>query len=808
MNLNDTINNACDTVAGAYADATENLTEYMSNDGGFQSFSVDHIVTHPDWNLFFELSGYGFVLGILVVIAFLLIWVASKHTPSKLRDISLKVAFPVVWIYGFIVYDVGMCTGEYISLLTNAPMAIIYAFKIFLFDSDVSEIHEEFHSSWVYSLNFALVHFSAAVISTLFLIKYFGFALVSYLRIWWAATFGRRVDETFVFRGLNKKSAYLIKDIQKQYGKGTSYRIVIVRTNADGNESPEHQSSMERIFEMLSIPSSQLDSLQELDCLTIGSYVDSGAINVLDGETDILGEKLKMKILRRLLCNKTKRKIHLFYFSDDEKENIHDVALMLHDSGIKGFVKESHAKSAPGDDGKREVLMYCLARYNSVHRVIEDQSLSDKIQVRVVDSSHINVEILKQQASLLPVNYVDVEADATVSSKFNALVVGFSEVGLDSVRFLYEFGAFVKYGSTDEHAVRSEFHLDVIDKNMADLAGTFVANAPAIKLSMPFLQENKNNEAMITLHQLDCRSVEFYNLLENQIATLNYVVIATEDDEMNLSLGVRIFKLATRYRKDMKKLRILIRAHNDDDGHIRRITHHYNRLWAAYECAPEIKGARFHQSEIGINDELTEPLYVFGLESETFTFANIIADELEQKARKYSENYSKTVSPEKEIKISAWDDRIVDRMQLADPWEGYAPTYCGIMNLRRTQSQDFANSQHELTKKLLIEKALKLCKQENFGFSQLTRTPNTTQYVWPHGVKVINDINRIAIVIAQTEHLRWIASHEILGYVLNKDKDEVALMHNYLKDWDLLEENVRSYDCNVADYILGIRFKR
>lgn len=801
--MTDSINNVCDSVACNCNSMPETITEYVSkHNGNLSTFSLDYIQNHPDWSEFFELSGFSAGMGVIAVFVFVLFWVASKQAPSKLKDFGLKWAFVVVWFYGFIVYDVGMCTGEKISLLTNAPMALIYAFKIFVFDSDVSEIHEVFHSSWVYSLNFALVHFLAAVISTLFFIKYFGFTLVSFLKIWFTSRLGNKVDETFVFWGLNQKTAYLVKDISRQLGKSMNYRIVVVRTNSDGKETSEKHSGIARIFNMLSLPSSQLDLLQDLNCLTIGSFVNLSSVNVLGGEHDILRDRLKLKTLCNLICGRTLRRINLFFLSDDEKENIHDVALMLHDSSIKGFVKDTE-----GGEAGHEVMMYCLARYNSVHRVIEDQSLSEKIQVKVVDSSHINVEILKQRENLLPVNYVDVEADATVSSKFNALVVGFSEMGMDSVRFLYEFGAFVKHGSTDDHVERSPFHLDVIDRNMADLAGTFVANAPAVKLSMPFLKKGNNRSALISLHQMDCRSVEFYKLLQRRIATLNYVVIATEDDELNLSLGVRIFKLAMRCRKDMKKLRILIRACNDDDGHIRRIAHHYNRLWAAYECAPEDnRHKRIHQNEIRVNDEITEPLYVFGMESETFTYANIIADELEQKARDYFENYSKTVDPNRKFKKSAWDERISDRMQHDKPWKAFSPTYFGIVNLRREQSQDFANSQHELTKKILIEKALKYCKHEDFGFSQLTRMPETTRYVWPRGVKVINEINRIAIVIAQTEHFRWIASHELLGYVYDEHKDEVGQRHDCLKDWDYLDEFTRSFDCNVADYVLGVKF--
>lgn len=769
-----------------------------------------------EWGTLGNLAINSLITGVVVVFLLVCIRRISKCIPSSVRDISLKWSFIFVWFLGFLVYDVGMCTGQYISLLTNAPMAILYAFKIFLFDSDVSEIHEAFHESWVYSMFFALVHFFAAIISTLFLIKYFGYNILSRGRMWFASrTCAKTVSETYVFWGFNDQTKNLIESIQKHYtevGKN-DYRIVIVRTgNGNDDDKPEERTGFARIFDFLAMPTSDLEKLENLGCLCTGSCTDLQGINADNKDENIIGKTLRLKNLKKLLGVLTSEKIHMLFLNDEEKGNIHDVALLLNDSTIKTFVKEDPTQ-------KREVIFYCLARFNSVHRVIEDQNPSNQIKVKVVDSSHLNVEILKekQKGELLPVNYVKIDEDATVSTPFNALVIGFSEVGQDSVRFLYEFGAFVKKGSTDDIAKRSDFHLDVVDKNMSDLAGVFVANAPSIKPSMTFIEHGENPQSLIELHQMDCRSIQFYQKLTGEwnqepqsgwIQKLNYIVIATEDDELNISLGVRIFKAATRYRKDMERLCILVRAHNDDDGHIRRVADHYNRLWAAYEIAPEDKkGKRIHQSKIKKTDLLNSPvIHIFGLDKEVFTYDNIIADVMEQKARKYADRYAKTTNPDYVIEKSAFDDTFEDIMQLKGECKGYFPTYFGMMLLRRTRSQDMANSMHETTKRILIEQALKRCHLEKFEFSKLTRTPNTTTYIWPRGEKVIDLINRIAITIAQTEHLRWNASHEILGYIPDDEKDEVRYTHNCLKDWEDLSEEVRSYDCNVSDFILGIKF--
>ncbi len=62
-------------------------------------------------------------------------------------------------------------------------------------------------------------------------------------------------------------------------------------------------------------------------------------------------------------------------------------------------------------------------------------------------------------------------------------------------------------------------------------------------------------------------------------------------------------------------------------------------------------------------------------------------------------------------------------------------------------------------------------------------------------------------VLAMTEHLRWCASHEILGYRDQGDeefKDEARLQHGCLKPWDELSDEKKSYDYNIVDVSLGI----
>lgn len=754
---------------------------------------------------------------------------------NGLRGVRLWIPFVLISVYGFLVYDIGMFTGEGISLLTNAPMAVLYAFRIFVFNSDVSELQTPFHENWLYSANFALVHFLAAGLTTLFVIKHFGYSMIQKVRMWWIGMLGGDRSDTYLFWGYNDSVDYLAKSINEHYDriKSNDYRIIVIRTGDDDDDTPESRTGFSRIFNFISMRNSEIDSLRDLGCLTVGVSNDQASMKSSDGDSsDILKGNLRLKSVCRILSRKTTKKVHVLLLSDDEKSNLHMANLLMKDVTIKraaNIFKEDeeaiqatdlHEKGqSDGHGGKddevsdngseRQVTFYCLARYNSIHRVMEDKNSNRNLKIKIVDSSRISVEMLKDNKIVLPVNFVDVESDATVSSEFNAMVVGFSEVGEEAVRFLYEFGAFVKTGSTDDVAVRSKFHLDVVDKQMDDLAGTFISNAPAIKPSMPFIKGKENHDSLITLHKMDCRSAEFYLELEWWMKRgLNYIVIATEDDELNLSLGIRCFKLAARYRKDMERLCILVRMHRDEDGHGQEIVDYYNRLWAAQVHCPDRVG-KGYQYEIRRKEKVDLPLRLFGQDIKTFTYENVVDDSIEKKAFRFKEKYEASKNSSysmKEMPESKWVEEYKKKMYLNEKERHYHPSYGGIMSLRRMRGQDFANCRHAATKSELAQIALKKAGLPAFKWSLVERPDGSLEYYLSSGNPIDPRISRILRVLGQTEHLRWNSSHEILGYVRKGEpgyKDEVMMHHACLAPWSEIP-NYQEFDFDVVDVTLGI----
>ena len=750
-------------------------------------------------------------MGLMVGLAF---FFYRKKKALDFCDRYLTYAFIAVWMLGFVVYDLGMYpdhsangTRAFLAMLGVAPMAIIHAFEMFILQSDVSAIHDGCHDSAWFMFFFSIAHLLAAFISMVFVIKHFGFNIVAnFIRLIKTHFWLSNVKNLYVFWGMNDATYHLAKDIIENK-HASDARIFIIRVNSD-KEDPNKRIGMDRLFSFLSLSNNNLDNLQELQklgCLTsstFGSLTEAQA----DSDNDLIRRELRLSSLVRLMDNTT-GKVHMFFLNDDESFNIQAVGNLKRDLSINNFANQGKIK------------FYCRARYNSVHRVIEDEPTHQNIEVRVIDSAHLSVEMLKLKKNihLQPVSYVNVEEDATVSTPFNALVVGFSEVGMDMVRFLYEYSAFVKTGSTNKNVMSSDFHCDVVDKDMASLAGQFVANAPAIKPRLHrhnvtnYSQKPGANKPKIDLYELDCQSVKFYNGLKDWLPTVNYIVLATGDDELNMSHAVRLFKLAIRYGTDMSRLRIMVRVRYDDNGHLKKIAEHYNRLWAA-ECESPDKDKR-HQHVIGATKIFDGPITPFGSTESIYTFDHIVNESLKESAKRFKEKYDLSLIELQRVAGSrtdtyvSWDDEQNEFMQLTGVHKGFSPTYSGMMRLRRVQSQNTANSMHSATKVELAKRALK-DEYDLIKMHGLSRKVNEIEYRWRDYSNVpIDHIQRVMDVLAQTEHLRWVASHEILGYqeYTPRDpedpgkKDEARLLHGYMCDWDMLSTETKSYDYNAVD---------
>lgn len=684
----------------------------------------------------------------------------------KVAERWLPALFTSAWFFGFVVYDVGMCTEERISLLRNAPMAVIHAFEMFLIQSDVSAIHDGFHDNAFYMGLFSLAHFYAALVSLLFVIKLFGFQVTNgILRILtsFTAKLCSKRPVLYIFWGMNEPSYLLAKDIlkrQKANGKGTNnFRIIIVRTNHDEAQSLS-PNGLSRLFNFLSLGAGDFAHLEDLcshpNVYTSSTYADIS--KTPSGEGSNLFRAMRLQSLARFIEG-TSKEIHIFCFGADENENLLATSALKHSSVLAS--------------SKLKVTLYCHARRDSIKRVIEDTTLLQKnLEVRVVDSSHLAVEELRSKPEAQPVHFVDVKPDGKVCTPFNALVVGFGETGRDAVRFLYEFGAFVDATSSDTQILRSPFHCHIVDAQANLIKGKFIQGCPQCISSLTF-------------HTMDYREQGFYDeVLAPTAKNLNYVLISVDDDEKNITLAVDILRYVRRHRNDLRNFCIYVRTYQQNRvDHIQAIADHYNQSYGLPDC-----------------------IRIFGQPEEIYTYQMIVGDVIRRQGARFYCNYEGINAPTEEDALAEWEKRRNKKFSKDLEANKYV-TAATLQAIRRMEGQDIANAFHRATK-LHIARTM-------FGEEELQRIAKALHdehlvrenHITYHDANG-NDLPELTShmgTLAQLEHLRWNAAHEMQGYVKGKEKDEEHLTHNCLTTWENLpNDEVRGYDFAVVDTTLRL----
>ena len=85
-------------------------------------------------------------------------------------------------------------------------------------------------------------------------------------------------------------------------------------------------------------------------------------------------------------------------------------------------------------------------------------------------------------------------------------------------------------------------------------------------------------------------------------------------------------------------------------------------------------------------------------------------------------------------------------------------------------------------------------------FNSYTRTPHSVTYHCNE-----EDAN-LLYNIALVEHERWIASHKLMGYTFSSTTDYVKKHHKCMCDFDQLDVETQSYDCNVVDTTIKLAY--
>ena len=599
-------------------------------------------------------------------------------------------------------------------------------------------------------------------------------------------------------------------------------RIVVEQTF---NNKDDEKDSWNHIVGIMTHRRESFQKVRNMGAQLCLTSVDPSEIDI--NEKDVFGEanldKVKNKICRlSKIATSSDKELHVFFLSDNEEKNILSTAIIREDDTIKEVCAQGV-----------HVIIYCHARYDSVNRVIEESNPFRNIEVRIIDSSRLSIELLKRNVENHPVKFVEIDGDknpGTVKSAFNGLVLGFGETGRDATRFLYEYGAFMSNDSNNETVKRSEFHCYVVDRDMDTKEGTFINSASKAVKAI-----NTDGTNMVQLVKADTASVDFYKLLENIASTLNYVVVSLGNDIENMTMAVRVLKYVMASGNDLNKFRILIRiCNNSHVEHFRKITDHYNKATKRPKC-----------------------MEVFGAYKEIFCYSFIVADQFREEAKEFYDSYQDVMQEnEPALKSGTWEERrdellgfcqkVVTELPTGNAFQRYNegkpvnekmsstglyigfeyveaertnyPKYENLRKLRRQTEQDISNAWHRLTKRELMEESL----NQNVSFSELNQKISQLEDP-PMGVEYCHKydglgehLSTLILNLAITEHLRWNASHEMLGYKRGDVTNEKSQLHNCLVDWKELNE-VSERACNEAkgkvqkgefwDYELSMQLK-
>lgn len=690
--------------------------------------------------------------------------------------------------------------------------SIVSSLDLFMLDIDsnvLDQISGHHYLKGMISIQ-AVLSFSCTVAVLLSLI----YARVkAYRKLHWQTNIDNNHNHLYVFWGMNEPSRLLANSIRKEEGE-QALIVIVEKSPVDDND----RGGWNSIVEMFTHRGQSFAEAEEVDArITFTETrlcdVDKDKLTkneVLDEKYDVLGEMnliILRKLIQKLSLEVNDAELHIFVLSENEDENIRALSVLAHDKTINAGV------------GKIMQRFYCHARRNGLNRVIEDISVKQGLEIRVIDSANLAIELLKADDRNHPVRLMEIDKDnpATVKSAFHSLIVGFDEAGQDAFKYLYEFAAFVGSQSGER---RSPFYCTIVDQRMKELKGYFYAFAPAV------MEKTISNNVSINMKTCDCRSSQFYKLFdEDFINRLNYVVIALGTDQLSMTCAIRLFNYVRRSREDLSRLRIFVRSYQSDkEDYMKKIADHYNEGYNT-------------DRKNSLNTDIEKENYIchdiiipFGQMRDIYSYRMIIDEELTNKGRRFQESYAK-MKGEKEL----WDDRravllgakkyerdiLGNKIAVEIPVKERKTSLDDIRSLRRKESQDLANALHAGTKLYLLKKSF----DEYYDWYDFLdryfeidgETPNCEGSRDKISYNELNEKENRAIQnLARLEHLRWNASHEMLGYKksendLHECKERIR-QHNCLRPWDELDKesqevtqtqgwnaDYKSFDYGVVD---------
>lgn len=708
-------------------------------------------------DIFNQIHQIGWMQELSVFLAFITAMLVLCNTrwgyKFPVRKIMPVIAL-LALLSGFVLYLIGFAHRGNYGHATYIIFAVISAAEMFLLKSNYGFLSDVCKDSPGFMLMFSVTYLAAILCSITFLLQAIGIRFGAWIKI--AVT---RITvllgfdyELYVFVYPTKSVVQLAKSIYKQ-NRHFKKKVKLLFLCRPSDDSSNNKS----IAQILGMNSEKKDALE----MIFRENMDS-LVAFCENDIAICNHSIHADYLKMAGIKKTKRlfkyasSVKMLILTENEKLNLEVAYKMAGDKTIVDC-----------NESNKQVDIYCMARKCNTNLTLEDMMLKSNEDIHVMDASYLSVAALKKNPAYLPVNFVDHE-NGVVHSAFHSLIVGFNETGQEALKFLYEFGAFL-----GPDGKRSPFHCTIVDSQMDSLKGKFYTDIPGLK-----------EEKGIRLLQMMAGTAEFWNMMEQFIKELNYIVIASDNDDDNIALAIDIYKFACRHRNnDLRRFKIFVKSYNpDNEIKLVSLQHYYN-------------SANMKESGGG-------EIVVFGKEQEIYSYRMLILDEMMQKAKKAYDTYNQLTGG-----TQTWQERRKKHIEDNNLFSYQA--------LKRKEGQDFSNAYH-IDTKMILAGIKNPDRITNSDAEKIRHMREVFKQMHREGKRWVgvdtNDETYILLEnLAKNEHLRWNASHILLGYLPDKGGNgcnEVMKLHSCLVSWDELEEyevDYKYYDYMFVEMALKIK---
>ena len=684
--------------------------------------------------------------GVNIVIALLAILFAVSICKPKVKVMlfrHLKIQAFLIWVCGVILYMVGF--NEHGSAASNVALLLrssLSSMEMFVSHSDLIEVNEKFHGNPTYMALFALTHFCAVAISAIFILRLFGFRLVSWVKVMKAyiCSWLPLNCNYYVMFGVNSNTLMLANSIHKK-NKEEKLRIIFINMPEKGHSHAATRFSFSHFFHS---DSNGIDKyLEDIEMMGALLFNSSRSFDnpILKHSIDDVFKVFQaldfswivrmplQNLLRNSATIKNKKfngsKVEFFFLSDEEKDNLIAVTVLQ-----KIQKKQIDYKNVSFN-------CYCHARKSQNNAaMLNEGALAFK--VHIIDTSNLAVLDLKRDNRYHPVNFVEKDTNTgTVKSAFTGMVIGFGETGRDAFRFLYEFSSFTK----DNQGNPSAKKIHVIDKDIDDLKAEFLEEAPALK----------DNSEIEWWNVKSTHSAGYWDKLKSVIQELNYIVISVKDDEEAVGIATSIFEYAYRYKDNLNRFKIFVRLRNS-----------------------------MREDFLRKHKEFFNVIVPFGSVMDAFSYETINKDVLEKAAKRFKYRYDILYGAKFDVIENGNEEEYAD-----EAWLKRRKVYLEETDaVKRKESeikiwyqeeQDRSNVWHIYTKIALVNEDV---------------TPESLQ---------LDSNKQLLQNLSDCEHLRWNAKMELLGFepATSEDikKEEEKSKDKQRDPWRSLK--LRRHECIV-----------